>query len=137
MKWIPPIRNIDGSITVSVTLTLEGDILEMENSILDAVNDMGCAATGEALKRFDTDGSPVMLNGIKLTSKKKIKIARDIKHLLEQRKLIAMFIKLQKEVVFFVLRKIRHVQFLRRPPNLHSSYHTKTHKAMQSRFVLI
>ncbi len=65
------IRNIDGSITVSVTLTLEGDMLEMENSILDAVNDMGCAATSEALKRFDTDGSPIMLNGIKLTSKNK------------------------------------------------------------------
>ena len=65
------IRNINGSITLSVTLTLEGDMLEMENSILDAVNDMGSAATGEALKRFDTDGSAIILNGIKLTSKNK------------------------------------------------------------------
>lgn len=65
------IKNIDGSITVSVTLTFEGDMLGMENAILDAVNDLGCAVTGEALKRFDTDGSPIMLNGIKLTSKNK------------------------------------------------------------------
>ena len=56
---------------MSATLALEGDMFEMENSILDAVNDMGCAATGEALKRFDTDGSPVIMNGIKLTSKNK------------------------------------------------------------------
>ena len=54
------IRNADGSITVSITLTLEGDMLEMENTILDTVNKIGCAATGEALKRFDTDGSPII-----------------------------------------------------------------------------
>lgn len=65
------IHNIDGSITVSATFILEGDMLEMENVILDAVNDMGCAVTGEALKRFDTDGLPLVLNGVKLTSKNK------------------------------------------------------------------
>jgi outer membrane protein OmpA-like peptidoglycan-associated protein len=31
-------------------------MMKMENMILDAVNDVGCVATGEALKRFDTDG---------------------------------------------------------------------------------
>jgi hypothetical protein len=35
----------------------------MENTILDAVNDVGCVATGEALKRFDTDGLPIIREG--------------------------------------------------------------------------
>ena len=53
------IQNTDGRITVSVTINLEGSMMEMENTILDAVNDVGCTATGVALKRFDTDGSPI------------------------------------------------------------------------------
>ena len=52
-------QNTNGSITVSVTITLEGSMMEMENTILDAVNDVGCVATGQALKRFDTNGSPI------------------------------------------------------------------------------
>ena len=36
--------------------------MKMENMILDAVNDVGCVATGEALKRFDTDGLPIAEN---------------------------------------------------------------------------
>lgn len=61
----------NGSLTVSVTIHLDGSMMEMENTILDAVNDVGCVATGEALKRFDTDGNPVIKEGIKLTSKNK------------------------------------------------------------------
>ena len=47
--------------------------MTMENTILDAVNDVGCIATGIALKRFDTDGSPIIREGIKLTSRNKDK----------------------------------------------------------------
>jgi hypothetical protein len=64
-------QNTDGSITVSVTINLEGSMMEMENTILDAVNDVGCTATGVALKRFDTDGSPIIREGVKLTSRNK------------------------------------------------------------------
>lgn len=64
-------QNTNGSITVSVTITLEGSMMEMENTILDAVNDVGCVATGQALKRFDTNGSPITVEGVKLTSKNK------------------------------------------------------------------
>jgi hypothetical protein len=64
-------HNANGSITVSVTIPLEGSMMEMESTILDAVNDVGCAATGEALKRFDTNGSPIFKEGIKLTCKNK------------------------------------------------------------------
>jgi len=65
------IHNANGSITVSVTISLDGNMMEMENTILDAVNDVGCMATGEALKRFDTSGSPIIREGIKLTAKNK------------------------------------------------------------------
>ena len=58
-------HNTDGSITVSTTLHLEGSMMKMENMILDAVNDVGCVATGEALKCFDTDGSPIIKEGTK------------------------------------------------------------------------
>ncbi|MCK5355570.1 MAG: ISKra4 family transposase [Methyloprofundus sp.] len=64
-------HNVDGSITVSVTLALEGNMMEMENTILDAVNSVGCVATGEALKSFDTKGAPIIKEGVKLTSKNK------------------------------------------------------------------
>ncbi|TXL15556.1 hypothetical protein BMR04_11510 [Methylococcaceae bacterium HT3] len=45
--------------------------MKMENMILDAVNDVGCVATGEALKCFDTDGSPIIKEDTKLTSRNK------------------------------------------------------------------
>ena len=61
----------NGSMTVSVTIHLDGSMMEMESSILDAVNDVGCVATGEALKRFDTNGNPIIREGVKLTSKNK------------------------------------------------------------------
>ena len=62
-------HNSNGSITVSVTIPLQGSMMEMENIILDAVNDVGCVATGVALKRFDTNGSPIIRDGTKLTSR--------------------------------------------------------------------
>ncbi|CAC9507855.1 hypothetical protein [uncultured Gammaproteobacteria bacterium] len=65
------IHNTDGSITVSTTIHFEGSMMKMENMILDAVNDVGCVATGEALKRFDTDGLPIIREGVKLTSRNK------------------------------------------------------------------
>lgn len=65
------IHNTNSSITVSVTLNLEGSMMAMENTILNAVNAVGCIATGVALKRFDTDGSPIIREGVKLTSRNK------------------------------------------------------------------
>ncbi len=59
------VHNTNGSITVSVTIPLTGSMLEMENTILDAVNDVGCVATGEALKRFDTNGRRRVSNRLK------------------------------------------------------------------------
>jgi len=58
-------------ITLQVTLKLSGSLLEMENIILDGCNELGCAATVEALKRFDTDGSAIKVGETKLTARSK------------------------------------------------------------------
>jgi hypothetical protein len=63
-------RNGD-EITLQVTLKLSGSLLEMENIILDGCNELGCAATVEALKRFDTDGSAIKVGETKLTARSK------------------------------------------------------------------
>jgi hypothetical protein len=56
-------------ITVEVKISLNRDMIESENNILDAVNDVGTVATEELLKSFDSDGSPITVAGIKMTSK--------------------------------------------------------------------
>lgn len=44
-------------------------MLEGESLIQDAINEAGTLATGELLKQFDTDGSPIKIGAIKMTSK--------------------------------------------------------------------
>jgi hypothetical protein len=44
-------------------IDLSGSMLEAEESILRAANAVGNVATGEALKRFDADGDPIMVDG--------------------------------------------------------------------------
>lgn len=58
-------------VTLQVTLKLSGSLLEMENVILDACNEVGCVATTEALQRFDTDGSPIKWGEVKMTARSK------------------------------------------------------------------
>jgi hypothetical protein len=58
-------------LTIQVTIKLTGSLLEMENTILDSCNEIGCLATTEALKKFDTDGSPIKLGEIKMTARGK------------------------------------------------------------------
>lgn len=63
----------DGSLTVSVNLRFEGSMLEMEEKIAQTVNELGKFATVEALKQFDTDGSAIVLENKKYTSKGLVK----------------------------------------------------------------
>jgi hypothetical protein len=63
------IRNAGEEVTVSVTLRLSGSLLEMERAIQEASNAVGRCASEEALKRFDTDGSPIRVAEIKLTAR--------------------------------------------------------------------
>ena len=58
-------------ITLQVTVTLTGSMMDMENAILDGCNEIGCLATTEALQKFDTDGSPIKLGEVKMTSRLK------------------------------------------------------------------
>jgi hypothetical protein len=58
-------------VTLQVTLKLSGSLLEMENVILDGCNELGCVATAEALKKFDTDGSPIKWGEAKMTARSK------------------------------------------------------------------
>ena len=63
------IRNAGEEVTVSVRLRLSGSLLEMERAIQEASNAVGRCASEEALKRFDTDGSPIRVGEIKLTAR--------------------------------------------------------------------
>lgn len=56
-------------INVELTLAPGASMLECEEQILEAVNQAGTLATGKCLEQFDTDGSPIVMGGIKLTSK--------------------------------------------------------------------
>ena len=62
-------RQSKDSITIEVTLPLTGSMLQAEEAIQDAVNEVGLLATEEKLKRFDTDGSPIQLGSVRMTSK--------------------------------------------------------------------
>jgi hypothetical protein len=53
-----------------MTGDLSGSLLEMEAVIQEASNAVGCCcATGEALKRLDTDGSQIRVGAVKLTAR--------------------------------------------------------------------
>ena len=57
------------TVRIELNIKLSRSMLESEEAILNALNEAGCLATGEALKRFDTDGSAIVIGGIKWTSK--------------------------------------------------------------------
>jgi hypothetical protein len=70
---VPIISGREGDrIKIEVTVDLSGSMLEAEESILRAVNAVGNVATGEALKRFDADGDPIVVGGAKWYSKGKL-----------------------------------------------------------------
>jgi len=57
------------SVTVSVTVRLDGPMLESEETIQEALNEAGMLLEQENLVRFDTDGSPIQVGPVRLTSK--------------------------------------------------------------------
>lgn len=60
------------SITLQVTVPFsKNSMLKSEETILKVLNETGTLATEEALKQFDTNGSPLKKNGEKWTSKGK------------------------------------------------------------------
>jgi hypothetical protein len=57
------------SVTLQIVIPFNRSMLEAENAIQDALNEAGTLATANFLKRFDTDGSPIVIGQTKLTSK--------------------------------------------------------------------
>ena len=63
------IKTSENSVTIQVTIPLTADMLSTEEAIQCGVNQAGNLATQYALSRFDTDGSPIEVDGKKYTSK--------------------------------------------------------------------
>lgn len=64
------IEQTANSLIIQVKIDLSGrSLMEIENRILDACNEVGCMTTEKALEKFDTDGSPIKLGEQKLTSR--------------------------------------------------------------------
>ncbi|NEV64918.1 ISKra4 family transposase [Thiorhodococcus minor] len=63
------VKRSGSEVTVEVTVSLEGSLLEMEGAIQEATNALGCCVSEEALRRFDTDGGPIQVGEVKLTAR--------------------------------------------------------------------
>ncbi len=59
----------ESSFTVQVEIPYGSSMLDFEEVIQDRLNQAGVVATGEALRQFDTDGSPITIGSVKFTSK--------------------------------------------------------------------
>jgi hypothetical protein len=55
--------------TVQLEVPYADSMLDAEDAIQEALNEAGVAATAEALEHLDTDGSPIRVGDLKLTSK--------------------------------------------------------------------
>src|SRR4051794_4057587 len=59
----------DTSVTIRIRVALSRSLLDTEQAIQKALNEAGLLATTEALRQFDTDGSPVIIGSTRYTSK--------------------------------------------------------------------
>jgi hypothetical protein len=59
----------ESSVTIQITIPLTRSMLETEEAIQQALNQGGVLASAEALKQFDTDGSPLQMGSSRWTSK--------------------------------------------------------------------
>ena len=57
------------SITLQVTIPFSRSMLNSESTIQDSLNEIGCIATRELLKTFDTEGQPIQFGSVKMTTK--------------------------------------------------------------------
>jgi hypothetical protein len=61
-------------VQISVELNFQPgtSMMDYEEQILQALNEAGRQATGQCLEQFDADGSPIVIGGVKLTSKGRV-----------------------------------------------------------------
>src|SRR3954467_10526244 len=57
------------SFTLQVEVPYNGSMLDFEETLQQRLNEAGVVATAEGLRQFDTDGSPITVGPIKLTTK--------------------------------------------------------------------
>ena len=57
------------SITLQVTIPFSRSMLNSESTIQDSLNEVGCVATRELLKTFDTEGQDIQYGSVKMTTK--------------------------------------------------------------------
>jgi hypothetical protein len=62
----------DTAFTIQIEVPYRSSMLDAEETIQQRLNEAGALATAEALRRFDTDGSPILVADTKLTSKGKL-----------------------------------------------------------------
>jgi hypothetical protein len=57
------------SFTLQVEVPYDGSMLDFEEALQRRLNEAGVVATAEGLRQFDTDGSPITVGPVKLTTK--------------------------------------------------------------------
>ncbi len=57
------------SLTIQVVIPFNRSMLEAENSLQNALNEAGTLVSTNFLKRFDTDGSAIIIGDTTLTTK--------------------------------------------------------------------
>ena len=63
------IESQETCVTIQVTIALSKSMLDTEQAIQEALNQAGVLACAEALKQFDTDGSPLLFGSTRFTTK--------------------------------------------------------------------
>lgn len=63
------IKQNERQLVIEFTVNLEGSLLENEEALQVALNEAGAMAMKPVLARFDTDGTPIVIAGQKLTSR--------------------------------------------------------------------
>jgi hypothetical protein len=66
------INRTETEFTVQITVPYNRSMLDFEESLLQQLNAAGVLSTEEGLRQFDTDGSPITVGSINLTSKGQI-----------------------------------------------------------------
>src|SRR6202011_5751615 len=62
----------DTGFPLQVTIPYNPSMLDFEEALQQELNEAGVLATQEGLRQFDTDGSPITLGPVRLTSKGKL-----------------------------------------------------------------
>src|SRR3954454_23112567 len=60
------------SFTLQIEVPYNASMLDFEETLQDRLNEAGVVATAEGLQQFDTDGAPITVGSVKLTSKGRV-----------------------------------------------------------------